>query len=333
MWATFLHLTVGNLLVGIFEAVLVRKLFHLRGGGVFGWIVAANYASCIVGYILLWIASEEVVRLVGGPLPVYHVGRIQLVFVLLSFVLTIVVEWPLFWLALRRKANTSKLPLRATVVANAASYALLIVWNWLASTPPARWGVRLIPPNDFPRNRDVSILYIGDDNRHVYRMRLDGSAPSLWATLAEPMPDGVLGISSKRADGRWRVEVQPDYNRPAQFVGSIAAARAAVHDPGNSSWMGFEATRLVSQAESPWIVRFGGWWLEADHGSDASLFLASIEAPWLGWRMCNPILLPHDQLLEMGPQIMCVDLMHRTAAAIAPGHGPAAVIDEAASPP
>lgn len=52
MWAGFAHLTLGNLVIGMLEAGIVRWRFAKRAGGrLITSIVAGNYISCIAGYL------------------------------------------------------------------------------------------------------------------------------------------------------------------------------------------------------------------------------------------------------------------------------------------
>ena len=53
MWATTLHLLVGNLFIGIAEGWLLAKLFKLNRGKTIGLLIAANYVSAWVGNLLL----------------------------------------------------------------------------------------------------------------------------------------------------------------------------------------------------------------------------------------------------------------------------------------
>jgi len=128
MWATFIHLTIGNFFIGVLEYAIVRRFFKAKGRAPFLWIIAANYASSIVGYVLISEESDRVIQWVGGPLPVYHVYRILGVLALLTFVVTIAIEWPFYRLALRKQAGGWKRSLSATLLGNAASYLLLIAW-------------------------------------------------------------------------------------------------------------------------------------------------------------------------------------------------------------
>ena len=42
MWATFLHLSIGNFFIGLLEAVVVAWRITLRGKRLVGWLVGAD---------------------------------------------------------------------------------------------------------------------------------------------------------------------------------------------------------------------------------------------------------------------------------------------------
>ncbi|MBR6464107.1 MAG: hypothetical protein IKS81_02315, partial [Verrucomicrobia bacterium] len=53
MWATLLHLFIGNLLIGIFEGYLLAKFFKLSKLRSIILLIIANYISMWLGGILL----------------------------------------------------------------------------------------------------------------------------------------------------------------------------------------------------------------------------------------------------------------------------------------
>ena len=56
MWAGMFHLIFGNLLIGIFEGILLAKIFHLSKLKCIGLLILANYFSA-------WVETNKYLRL------------------------------------------------------------------------------------------------------------------------------------------------------------------------------------------------------------------------------------------------------------------------------
>ena len=333
MWATLLHLTIGNLIIGILEAVIVRFLFRIKGSSLFFWMIAANYVSSITGSLLIAAGSDRLTYWIGGPLPVYHVYRILVVLALLSFLATILIEWPFYRLAFRAGSGGWKRSLKATLVANAASYVLLVAWYALASVQPIFWGIKLVSPQDLPRSANVRVFYISPDGKDICQLRLDGSMPVRFMPLDEPAPTGVLGFSAKENNGQYRLEVQPN-NGEIHFVADVGPCLATTRQTNPPDWHFSSFPDDLQNSTSPkWTVYAGGWAAQGisavDNRTGDRHFIMALEAPWLAWPTRCATILPNDQIIfQLGEQIMWVDFSGNTGAALAAGHGPVVVLDK-----
>ena len=333
MWAGLAHLTIGNLLIGLIEAAIVRWRFAKRASPrLIASIVAANYLSCIAGYLLISAFAGRVVALIGGPLPVYSLSRIMVSLAVASFVVTILLEWPFFWIALSRSAGVRR-SLIATVLANAASYLVLLAWYWLASATPARWGVTLVRANALPPIPNARIFYISPNGKDVMQMRLDGSAPRNFCALPSPALNGVLGFSEEPHDNSWELQMVPDWNQSIRNVARIGPGCATTRPANPDDWTYNSNHPDDLEASGKWSVWTGFWpWrgIGCANELDGTRFqIMAVEMPWLGWRSCNATVLPDDQLVfQLGEQIIRVDLKRRLAAAIAAGHGPVVILDQ-----
>ncbi|MGA2231103.1 MAG: hypothetical protein ABSH22_09410 [Tepidisphaeraceae bacterium] len=326
IWATLLQLTIGNYLLGVLETFVVRRVFGARGAGVSRWIIGANYVSAFVGLFLLSAASDQFVHWIGGPLPVYHVRRILITLALLSFVLTILIEWPFYLLAMRGPGANWRRSFNASLVANAASYAVLAAWYWMASM--AHFGVTLVNATDMPANPTAQVFYLTPNGADIYRLRLDGSAPMKFTSLRQPAPQGTLALAASKYDDRWQLGVQSDYDQAVRFVADIGPCRAAV-PPINSS---VPTADLQGQASPKWTALFNypsGEFYAVDNRSKEWHFILAFDAPWMTWMAQGVAILPKDQMVfELGGQIMWVDMSRGIAAAVAAGHGPVVVLDK-----
>jgi hypothetical protein len=59
MWATLIHLTIGNLVVALLEYAIVRVVFKTKSRALLPWLIAANYTSAIAGSLLISRGSDR----------------------------------------------------------------------------------------------------------------------------------------------------------------------------------------------------------------------------------------------------------------------------------
>jgi hypothetical protein len=334
MWASFLHLTVGNLFIGLLEAAIVRWCFGVRAGArMITSIILGNYVSCIAGYLLIFAFSERLVAWIGGAFPVYSIWRIMIVLAAASFVVTILIEWPFFWFGMSRRPVSMRRSLNVTLLANAASYLILLGWYWLASATPMQWGVKLVRANELSPIPDARVFYISPDGNDVMQMRLDGSPPVRLCPLQVPDPYGSLGFTETAKSHSWELQIQHDSYDLIHKIAEIGPGRAASR-PSDSDWcfrIGYDFDDLQEPSVRKWKVWIGNWpalGIRAENDQTGFPIMA-VEMPWLGWLSCNATILPNDQLVfQLGEQIMRVDLLRKVAAAVAAGHGPVVVLDE-----
>ncbi len=53
MWATILHMAIGNAAIGVLEGVLLRWLFKVSASRAIAVMILANYVSAWIGWSLL----------------------------------------------------------------------------------------------------------------------------------------------------------------------------------------------------------------------------------------------------------------------------------------
>src|ERR1035441_6231561 len=89
MWATALHLFIGNALVGVGEGLLLSWIFSVRKRKSIPVMIVANYASAWFG---AWFISSTFVR----SLPIdLNNGRMWFwIMVIATYCMTLVLEWP-----------------------------------------------------------------------------------------------------------------------------------------------------------------------------------------------------------------------------------------------
>ena len=133
--ASMFHLLYGNALLGIIEAWVVGMLFGLPFRGSVGPLIAANYFSAFLGVGLVQhlSLSDSFTSFLLKHDVFFWLPRLMCVLVVLTFLITVVLEWPFFCWVLRRQEKTVGRSLLASVVAQSLSYSLLTPLYYSAS--------------------------------------------------------------------------------------------------------------------------------------------------------------------------------------------------------
>lgn len=213
IWGGMFQLAFGNFLIGLFEAWLLVRYFACtwkRAGSV---MVLANYFSCLGGVGLAWLWGG---RIVGDTVTSF--SRAILLPWVLSWLGTLVLEWPFVFAALGARPDRVRVSLRANLVVQTASYLGLslfclgasdlslyrsahmhsdtsfVVLDPRASAQAARWRVYAVDPSD----------------GLLKSIRLDGN--DLRTERREPVPSTPKGrppvlVLSSAADGTWAIGV------------------------------------------------------------------------------------------------------------------------------
>jgi hypothetical protein len=114
---SIIGLIIVNLIIAPLEALLISKIFETKLPGSIWIIFLANIASAIIGLGITGVVS------LGAN--IYDMKVFIALFVVL-FVLTVYIEWPFFSRLLEKNGKDIKQAFKASLIANACSYVLLI---------------------------------------------------------------------------------------------------------------------------------------------------------------------------------------------------------------
>ena len=128
MWAEMLHLAIGNALIGLLEGFLLVWLFRVPRAKAVGAMIAANYTSAWLGG--LFIRGAIVAAL---PMDLNNGWLWFWVMVVVTYGLTLVLEWPFVAWGFRGTQDWLKRSVQASVLVQSCSYILLFGWYWMAS--------------------------------------------------------------------------------------------------------------------------------------------------------------------------------------------------------
>ena len=129
LWAVAFHLYIGNLLIGLIEAVFVRKVFHinLRLLG-FILIIIANYCSMFVG--LHFVSS----RFKGVMFTDSNISGLEiLIAVTGTLLVSIIIELPFYYTAIKSSSSNIgfKKIVSITSLAQVVSYLCILAYYFL----------------------------------------------------------------------------------------------------------------------------------------------------------------------------------------------------------
>ena len=122
MWATAFHLLLGNAIIGVGEGLLLAFLFRLKRASCVVVMIAANYFSAWVGGVFV-IPRFAYAR----NLDLYSARRWLWVMVVITYVVTLVMEWPFVALCLRKTPHWFRESLWGSLVVQTASYLIVTV--------------------------------------------------------------------------------------------------------------------------------------------------------------------------------------------------------------
>ncbi len=93
MWASMLHLTLGNLVIGLLEGALLARIYKRNSAQTSGRMIAANYVSAFCGLLYLGFLNGRLYNLLVDK-PLLHIPWFMLGSLVVAFAITVVVEWP-----------------------------------------------------------------------------------------------------------------------------------------------------------------------------------------------------------------------------------------------
>lgn len=138
MWASVFHLTLGNLVIGLGEALLLARLTSAPLGKAIITLILGNYTSAFVGAFLIF----------PGIVLIDETGyRLQWLLLsgLTAFFATLVVEYPLFKLALQPTQSDPNDIWKRVIQINVISYVFILLgYGAVAHTPFVRFILKLV---------------------------------------------------------------------------------------------------------------------------------------------------------------------------------------------
>jgi len=331
MWASMLHLVFGNAAIGFVEGLLVSWIFSCAKRRAVPILIVANYASAWAGGFLL-----------ARPLsfiPDMTIENIRLwlcVFTIIAFLMTLLIELPFVWLAMRVQRRGLRRAFSATLVVHGVTYLLLIGWYWMASGTTMVTQLQVVPATDLLPGEQYALYFISPDGNEVIRSDLTGGQQATLRHASAEHPNSRLFVRQSTA-GAYDlfVHVASDGARSEdELIVEDFADLAPVDwhikeghsENSTGTWFNVGPVPTLA-AESDWVFDTGFWPMEgivAVRESKGVRRRFSLETPFAAWIVRNATHLEGDRVVfQLGYDQICVLAAEsRRIALIARGKGP-----------
>jgi hypothetical protein len=347
MWVGMFHLSLGNLLLGIGEGIVLAKLLKVSMKKAMLWMIGANYFSAFVG--CLWL---------GNLIPALLKVQLETAWpvfwfvVFLAYLFTIVLELPFIYFAGKSEKKKWGRLVKVSVLIQTVSYIILFVPYYCSSYMTLYTENNIVPVESMNLSESVDVYYIAQSDGHVYRLGLDDLQNRLFTTLSsEGSGDRVFFKQSSSTldslDLIAYLDVKDSYDGTTKTLDSLVGRRALSHrgevvdedflkgrfDYEGATWRNHDGSvlQLEEAKDSDWHFSVSVWaaglrgWRKGHDDVDVSV---AFETPFSVWYIRNALHLPGDIVLfQLGRDQICLfDPNKKEIALLAKGRGPTAVI-------
>jgi len=314
MWVSGIHLIIGNFFIGIFEGLLLVFLFRAKAVAALPLMIAANYFSAWFGYLYLAGRFSKTISL-----DLHNAWAWLWVMVGVTYLLSIVLEWPFVALALWKQNRWLKRSLLASLVVQTASYIPLFGIYWESSGTTLYTMAKIVEPPQLAPLDPVQVYYIKPSDGRIYRRPLDGTPEE----LISPLP-----VTNRFDQLAWRPESATTNAWNLTLLGgihdlqdpeseTIVSANIAKKDPLFSGspdprWergMYSDAPQLGG-TNRVWSAVSGSWAIEGLRVTNSVTHRSShiaYEVPYCAWQASRAVILPSGKILfQLGQDQICL---------------------------
>jgi len=343
MWASAMYLMFGNAIIGIVEGLLIGKLFKVRFRRAVLIMILANYVSMFSGvagveYLSRWFQD---VRMRQDPLQAGWQATVLAA--IASYLCSVILEWPFCIWAMRKTGARAAKSLRASLVAQTASYCLLVPYFSSCSHMTLYTEASLESDLSFVKPPIATVYYINPDDGDVWRIRTDGTGKQRVLSKDLSHRQARLFVDKDEKSERydlWCVAGEwGDVRVLSRGIGKFAAPRRFIEmsdEPGTFGNHGLwgratDHTVIDSTAPSQWRA-FPGFWaaqgLAVKRGDERDYTIA-MDAPLVSWFCRNAVNLSNDQaIFQMDDMIVILDMPSKKLAFLTIGRGPVVAIED-----
>lgn len=325
MWAGMLHMVFGNAIIGIFEGLILAWIFKLRKGICILVMIPANYFSAWAGELFL---NYQIVKVL--PFNLYNAWHWIWIMVFVTFLITLILEWPFVFFCLRKEKDRFKKSLKGNLVVNSLSYVLLFSWYWLASGTALYTKMDIVQPSEISFPKKGFVYFISNTNG-VCKLDLNTRR--------------IEKVYSLQADRDDRLFVRPSVSNYWNILDSSKKTLVGSNLQVNAvqswretndlriqgTWFNFGDVPKLGIEKSDWSFETGFWPIEGFRGKNqknGEEIYFSLETPFVAWNVRSATQLPGDDVVfQLGDDQICLlEPSTKKIALIARGQGPVVVL-------
>jgi hypothetical protein len=252
-------------------------------------------------------------------------------FVLLTYLATVLIEWPLVFWCFPKESRGWKRSLKASWLVQSASYLFLFGWYWMASGTSIYTKMNVVGAGEIALADNVMLFYIGRDGRVHHNGELVG------ALVSTNRNDRLYFEPAADATNQWELWMQTA-PESVRLAGGFPGRAASVEErsPGRqeirATWFNFGAALPVGvETNGMWQLTSGFWptsGLRVQQRQTGEGYRLAWETTFSRWPIRNVMQIPGAQaIFQLGPDQICLlDLKTKRLALIARGWGPAVLI-------
>ena len=329
MWAGMLHMVFGNAIIGIFEGLILAAVFKLRKGICVLVMIPANYFSAWAGDLFL---NYQITK--SLPFNLYNAWAWIWIMVFVTFLITLIFEWPFVFFCFRKEQNRFKKSVQGNLLVNFLSYILLFSWYWLASGTALYTKMHIVQPSEISFPKEGFVYFVSETNS-VCRLDLKSHQTEQICPLNTDNDDRLFIRASTFDASKWNIldsskKILICSNLDVVAVQSWRDTNDANHIYG--TWFNFgDVPKLGAAEKSDWHFETGFWPIEGFRGSNQKTgekIYFSLETPFVAWIVRSATQLPGDDVIfQLGDDQICLlEPSTKKIALIARGQGPVVVL-------
>lgn len=336
VWAGAFHMILGNALIGLGEGYILARVFKLALRRCLWLLVIANYFSAWLGTFIVDALSS------WWTLDIYNALRVSLELIFITYVFTLILEWPFVALAFKGTGRWFSRSIKASLLIQTLSYLVLFGGYWLVSGKTLYTEMAIIPPEQVRLPENVQIFYIADTDGHVHQCSRTHSDTNIFSLGFTNVADSLRLQESKGDTNSWDLVATRGWSHETDEA--LIVIPGIINGPPKSAlvtrqywltqqyWGWGTAPQIGSATNSPWHFGWshwtdlGFWGRNRTTGEHLSV---SYGTPVMGWHVWRVIQLPEDKVLfQLGDNQLCIlDIATKRVGILARGHGPVAITD------
>ena len=328
IWAKGFHILLGNLLLGAVEALIISLIFRLQFKKCLISLVCANYFSAWIGFYIIGYLRE-----LRDP-DIYTVMHLTRQLIILSYFLTLVLEWPFIMYCIRKVKLWFIKSIAASIIVQTVTYVALFGGYRLCSVLNLYDDFTIVPPSEIVFPEGIAMYYISCSDGNVYLYKPSQESDTLIYTLDSSDIEDHLVLLKSDSTKQWDLSVSNEYHthRNAKIIlPSICESLSEDMTYYANSYDDWNAAPKVGEAaNSSWqfcTSHWAGFGFWGNNKATNERIRVAFETPVSGWRPKRVIHLPEEKIIfQLGDKQICIlDIDSKRIALLIRGYGPMAI--------